>query len=55
MTIGTKVQYGEYTGTVTRVFKNGNMNIECWVQGGFMRKPELWKFRVSQNEVRVAQ
>ncbi len=54
MSIGTKVNYGSYTGTVTRVFKNGNMNIECWVQGGFMRKPELWRFRVSASEVEAA-
>ena len=55
MIVGSKVHYGEYRNcTVTRVFKNGSMNIECWVQGGFMRKPELWRFRVRPQEVVVA-
>ncbi len=55
MEIGSKVHYGEFRNcTVTRVFKNGALNIECWVQGGFMSKPEIWKFRVKASDVVAA-
>ena len=45
MQIGQKIQYAGQNCTVTKVYKNGKVDLECWVQGGFMQKPELWKLR----------
>ena len=46
MQVGDRINWNGYENcTITKVFKNGKVNLECWVQGGFMRKPELWKFQ----------
>ena len=53
MQIGDKVTYGsdKTPATVTKLYKNGKARIEYWVQGGFMRQPELWKDTVNASQL----
>lgn len=57
MQIGDKVLFGrdKLPATVTKVFKNGRIKVEYWVQGGFMRQPELWADTVKASELEPRQ
>lgn len=49
--VGDKVKFNSHACTVTRVFKNGYLAIECWVEAFGMVKPKLMKFRVKSKFV----
>ena len=57
MQIGDKVLYGndKTPATITKLYKNGKARIEFWVQGGFMRQPELWKETVKASDLEPRQ
>ena len=51
---GDKVQFDGKPCEATKVFKNGYIDITCWVQTFGMLKPQSMKFHVKQTSVQAA-
>ena len=51
LNVGDKVTVFGQTGEVTRIFKNGRVEVAQWVQTMGMLQPQLWKSSYSAKSV----